>query len=51
MKSTNMAFDDAFAHIITEIGGDWDKWKSDLGSLQGIPNSIMASSGAMLCGS
>jgi conjugative relaxase-like TrwC/TraI family protein len=32
MKSTNMAFDDAFAHIITEIGGDWDKWKSDLGA-------------------
>jgi conjugative relaxase-like TrwC/TraI family protein len=31
MKSTNMAFDDAFAHIVTEIGGDWDKWKSDLG--------------------
>ena len=22
MKSTNMAFDDAFAHVIAEIGGD-----------------------------
>ena len=32
MKSTNMAFDDAFAHVIAEIGGDWDKWKSDLGA-------------------
>jgi AAA domain/TrwC relaxase len=32
MKSTNMAFDDAFAHVITEIGGDWDKWKSNLGA-------------------
>jgi conjugative relaxase-like TrwC/TraI family protein len=32
MKSTNMAFDDAFAHVIAEIGGDWDKWKSELGS-------------------
>jgi hypothetical protein len=28
MKSTNMAF----AHVIAEIGGDWDKWKSDLGA-------------------
>jgi hypothetical protein len=25
MKSTNMAFDDAFAHVIAEIGSDWDK--------------------------
>jgi TrwC relaxase len=32
MRSTNMAFDDAFAYIIAEIGGDWDKWKSDLGA-------------------
>ena len=32
MKSTNMAFDDAFAHVIAEISGDWDKWKSDLGA-------------------
>ena len=32
MKSTNMAFDDAFAHIVAEIGGDWDKWKSELGA-------------------
>jgi len=32
MKSTNMAFDDAFAHVIAEIGGDWDKWKSNLGA-------------------
>jgi hypothetical protein len=32
MKSTNMAFDDAFAHVIAEIGSDWDKWKSDLGA-------------------
>jgi conjugative relaxase-like TrwC/TraI family protein len=32
MKSTNMAFDDAFAHVIAEIGGDWNKWKSDLGA-------------------
>src|SRR5260370_29013618 len=32
MKSTNMAFDDAFAHVIAEIGGDWDKWESRLGS-------------------
>ena len=32
MKSTNMAFDDAFAHVIAEIGGSWDKWKSDLGA-------------------
>jgi len=32
MKSTNMAFDDAFAHVIADIGGDWDKWKSDLGA-------------------
>ena len=32
MKSTNMAFDDAFAHIVTEIGGDWDKWKAELGA-------------------
>jgi len=31
MKSTNMAFDDAFAHIVAEIG-DWDKWKSELGA-------------------
>jgi hypothetical protein len=22
----------SFAHIIAEIGGDWDKWKSDLGA-------------------
>jgi AAA domain len=27
-----MAFDDAFAHVIAEIGGDWGKWKSDLGA-------------------
>jgi conjugative relaxase-like TrwC/TraI family protein len=32
MRSTNMAFDDAFTHVIAEIGGDWDKWKSDLGA-------------------
>jgi hypothetical protein len=32
MKSTNMAFDDAFAHVIAEIGSDWDKWKSNLGA-------------------
>ncbi|HEY1476273.1 MAG TPA: MobF family relaxase [Chthoniobacterales bacterium] len=32
MKSTNMAFDDAFAHVVTEIGGNWDKWKSELGA-------------------
>src|SRR5260370_28916091 len=32
MKSTNMAFDDAFAHVIAEIGGGWDKWKSELGA-------------------
>jgi conjugative relaxase-like TrwC/TraI family protein len=32
MKSTNMAFDDAIAHIIADIGGDWDKWKSELGA-------------------
>ena len=32
MKSTNMAFDDAFAHVFADIGGDWDKWKSDLGA-------------------
>ena len=32
MKSTNMAFDDAFAHVIAEIGGDWDEWKSNLGA-------------------
>jgi hypothetical protein len=32
MKSTNMAFDDAFANVIAEIGGDWDKWKSNLGA-------------------
>ena len=32
MKSTNMAFDDAFAHVVTGIGGDWDKWKSGLGA-------------------
>src|SRR6516225_6986355 len=31
MKSTNMAFEDAFAHVVAEIGGDWDKWKSELG--------------------
>ena len=32
MKSTNMAFDDAFAHVVAGIGGDWDKWKSGLGA-------------------
>src|SRR4029077_8868264 len=32
MKSTNMAFDDAFAHVVAEIGGDWEKWKSELGA-------------------
>ncbi|HEX4200600.1 MAG TPA: MobF family relaxase, partial [Chthoniobacterales bacterium] len=32
MKSTNMAFDDAFAHVVADIGGDWDKWKSELGA-------------------
>jgi conjugative relaxase-like TrwC/TraI family protein len=32
MKSTNMAFDDAFAHVVAEIGGDWNKWKSELGA-------------------
>jgi hypothetical protein len=32
MKSTNMAFDGAFGHVIAEIGGDWDKWKSNLGT-------------------
>ena len=32
MKSTDMAFDDAFAHVIAEIGGDWDRWKSQLGA-------------------
>ena len=32
IRSTNMAFDDAFAHVIAEIGGDWDKWKSNLGA-------------------
>src|SRR5262249_37099821 len=32
MKSTNIAFDDAFAHVVGEIGGDWDKWKSELGA-------------------
>ena len=32
MKSKNMAFDDAFAHAVAEIGGDWDKWKSGLGA-------------------
>jgi isocitrate dehydrogenase len=32
MKSTNMAFEDAFAHVIAKIGGDWHKWKSDLGA-------------------
>jgi conjugative relaxase-like TrwC/TraI family protein len=32
MKSTNMAFDDAFAHVVAEIGGDWDRWKSELGA-------------------
>jgi hypothetical protein len=31
-KSTNMAFEDAFAHVVGEIGGDWDKWKSELGA-------------------
>jgi hypothetical protein len=31
MKSTNMAFDDAFAHVVAEIGGNWEKWKSELG--------------------
>src|SRR5262249_16831917 len=31
MKSTNMAFDDAFAQVVAEIG-DWDKWKSELGA-------------------
>jgi hypothetical protein len=30
VKSTNMAFDDAIAPVVAEIGGDWDKWKSDL---------------------
>jgi conjugative relaxase-like TrwC/TraI family protein len=32
MKSNKMAFDDAFAHVVAEIGGDWDKWKSELGA-------------------
>jgi TrwC relaxase/AAA domain len=32
VKSTNIAFDDAFAHVVAEIGGDWDKWKSELGA-------------------
>ena len=32
MKATNMAFDDGFAHVIAEIGGDWDNWKSNLGA-------------------
>jgi hypothetical protein len=32
VKSTNMAFDDTFAHVITEIAGDWDRWKSELGA-------------------
>ena len=32
MKSTDMAFDDAFAHVIAGIGGDWEKWKSGLGA-------------------
>src|SRR5260370_39681219 len=32
MKSTNMAFDDAFAHVIAEIGGDLDQWKSGFGA-------------------
>ena len=32
MKSTNMTFDDAFAHVVAENGGDWNKWKSELGS-------------------
>ena len=32
MKSTNMAFDDACAHVIAEVGGDWDKWKSEVGA-------------------
>jgi conjugative relaxase-like TrwC/TraI family protein len=31
-ESTNMAFDDAFAHVVEEIGGNWDKWKSELGA-------------------
>jgi hypothetical protein len=31
MKSTHMAFEDAFAHVVAEIVGDWDKWKSELG--------------------
>src|SRR5215831_11253782 len=31
MKSTKMAFDDAFAQVVAEIG-DWDKWKSELGA-------------------
>jgi hypothetical protein len=26
-----MAFDDAFAHVVVGIRGDWDKWKSGLG--------------------
>jgi conjugative relaxase-like TrwC/TraI family protein len=32
MKHSGMAFDDAFAHVIAEVGGDWDKWKSELGA-------------------
>jgi conjugative relaxase-like TrwC/TraI family protein len=32
MKSTNMAFEDAFAHVSAEIGGNWGKWKSELGA-------------------
>src|SRR5258708_29470866 len=32
MKSTNMAFDDAFAHVIAEIGGAWGKTKSHFGA-------------------
>ena len=27
-----MAFDDAFAQVVSDIGGDWDKWKAALGS-------------------
>jgi hypothetical protein len=32
IKSINMAFDDAFAYVIAEIGEVWDKWKSNLGA-------------------
>jgi hypothetical protein len=32
MRSTNMEFDDAFEHVIAEIGDDWDKRKSNLGA-------------------